>query len=1531
MILDTGKTFVGVQIVKALLANVPTTSTRHRVLCLCYTNHALDDFLSSLIEDGVRKTDIVRLGSSPKINVELQGCCVNELDEIKFNRTQTRRFASLKKEQEDARTQIKDAKNKLSHKTWGRKWWKTASEFLQDDTDTNKMSAYRQLLTRVGTGGAKVVGKKGKSVGDDYLWRAWLSNQTSIQPSMFRYPNALPGAHDIWTLSKDERHALKTQWEDESIRPVYDALKDAMLKHDEATQAIRELRDENKAEVVKHKLVIGCTTTCAAKSHELIAMIEPSVILIEEAAEILEANVLASLSQSVKHVVMIGDHKQLRPKLECYRLRTESRGGVDFDKSLFERLVTSANFPVTTLNVQHRMRPEISALIRKTTYPSLRDAETTLNRDPIRGIQSRSNVMFIDHRHLESGDSEMQVFGTSSKVNVHEVEMAVAIMKYFLQQGYSVDDMVLLTPYLGQLVQIQSALKRESMGADINDLDRGEIKRSTGEEVDKPAQKVKTVRVATIDNFQGEEAKIVIISIVRSNRDGEIGFVSGQERVNVMLSRARDGMVIIGNKETLTSARSPKGRELWTQIIQYMEERGQVYPSFPAMCSNHKTRPPRALVNAAMFAECCPDGGCCLPCGAVLPNCPVGHLCLKKCHDVERCPDEHERMACKTKVDDKCPEGHKLTRECWNTKLPLCHEKVLVKCSAGHVSARVCHNRKPAACKKCEQIEKENKLRDQQQMEDELARSEERDRAEEEYMKIADEIAAKKRELSSHAEVQRINHEAALAKVELSALEKRKSLHTQQSIEVVDYVFAEERTGGSKKDSSTQLKGKGKLDSKAEWKYATDCEMAEVESKLNTTSVSGCVSAAHHDASSSHTFTERKKATVQRNITNQLVAADNSGDVWDIEVPSLLKVAGRDQWTELFSRTKELLTRSDSIGLYGHVMLESLHILARAQLEGKAQHDRMEAVFQSFKTLRKDDFSSSQKWSFSECIIEYCYFCNFKLDRKYPNTTRKHAENFLEVTQLFPAAIPSQWIEVAQACLAGVDVTSQPIGRDLKKVSSSSARDASAQWKRCKKMWVEQEKDNNKDSEAESPSPAVDQIMKMTGLESVKQSIVDDYNRIVLSKKQGLDHASSYNAIYKGNPGTGKTTVARLYSKFLIEVGILPEDSIVKETTGSKMITDGVLGLTSMLEEVKEAGGGVIFVDEAYQLNPKTDSAGAQVLNFLLTHAERLTGEYGAVVWIFAGYAKDMETLFEHNPGLPSRFPTTYTFDDYTFDEMLSIMQGIMARGGQEVVLEPKANKKKTGAKKENSSLNMPAAAPNMYADYGYLAMKRDETDEWGNVWKWNNRLCTFEDEFGNVTGIGASNLGTRHNPLISSSTKTSASTMWIFDRLSKKWQDINNPNNTRTSYPGKPVPKPKPIVRTFEVSNEKWLRVAVRRLEWQRGRVGFGNARAVRILFDLTRKRQAERITKLQYMGIQSDLFCFERDDLLGPRADMQAVENSAAWRELHQMEGLSEVKDAVRQLLELVSQNADREDDERPMHKVTLNRIFLGNPGTG
>lgn len=102
--------------------------------------------------------------------------------------------------------------------------------------------------------------------------------------------------------------------------------------------------------------------------------------------------------------------------------------------------------------------------------------------------------------------------------------------------------------------------------------------------------------------------------------------------------------------------------------------------------------------------------------------------------------------------------------------------------------------------------------------------------------------------------------------------------------------------------------------------------------------------------------------------------------------------------------------------------------------------------------------------------------------------------------------------------------------------------------------------------------------------------------------------------------GTGKTTVARLYASFLIEVGVLSEDCVVIETSGAALASDGVGGLQKLLEELKDVKGGVVFVDEAYQLSPKDDKRGREVLDYILAHAERLKDPvYGSIVWVFAG------------------------------------------------------------------------------------------------------------------------------------------------------------------------------------------------------------------------------------------------------------------------------------------------------------------------
>jgi hypothetical protein len=166
------------------------------------------------------------------------------------------------------------------------------------------------------------------------------------------------------------------------------------------------------------------------------------------------------------------------------------------------------------------------------------------------------------------------------------------------------------------------------------------------------------VRVATIDNYQGEEADVVIVSLVRSNSRGRIGFLREPERINVLLSRARHGCILIGNADTLRNASDVAGRKHWGIVLDLLQQRKGIHPGLPAVCQQHGRRIEPMLSSPEAFRQLCPDGGCREPCGAVLP---CGHTCRLRCHSYDR---EHEQLLCREQVYWTCDKGHLSLRAC---------------------------------------------------------------------------------------------------------------------------------------------------------------------------------------------------------------------------------------------------------------------------------------------------------------------------------------------------------------------------------------------------------------------------------------------------------------------------------------------------------------------------------------------------------------------------------------------------------------------------------------------------------------------------------------------------------------------------------------------------------------------------------------------------------------------------------------------------------------------------------------------------
>lgn len=313
-------------------------------------------------------------------------------------------------------------------------------------------------------GDMNMVGKKGKSIGPYYLFEQWREGKDAGVLKRHAHVLSYP---DVWTQPAAERRSSIDRWTQDVLKDEAEVLATLIIRHNKKQDEKAAIFSRKTVRVMQSKRIIACTTTAAAKYRADIHATRPTILLVEEAGEILESHLITAMGSSVRQLILIGDHKQLRPKCNNYELTVEVGKGYDLNRSLFERLVLQ-DFPHHTLSLQHRMRPEISAFVRQLTYPDLADAPKTSNRPDIKGLQR--NVIFIDHNHDEDASKGDVGANDRSRTNEYEAEMVLKIVKYLGQQGYGTGKLVLLTPYLGQLSLLRGKLSR-TMDPVLNDLD----------------------------------------------------------------------------------------------------------------------------------------------------------------------------------------------------------------------------------------------------------------------------------------------------------------------------------------------------------------------------------------------------------------------------------------------------------------------------------------------------------------------------------------------------------------------------------------------------------------------------------------------------------------------------------------------------------------------------------------------------------------------------------------------------------------------------------------------------------------------------------------------------------------------------------------------------------------------------------------------------------------------------------------------------------------------------------------------------
>lgn len=459
-------------------------------MVLCYTNHALDQFLEDLLDRvGIPPDDILRLGKPKGQNSKIEPLSIfNIKSTYKPPPGRYQRRDDLEKELDNLETKLGE----------------DISDFLETANNRGDLMGflewededfYNAFLVAQEKDGSTVVGRKGKKVTRDYLLNRWLNGSPDAGPLSNLQP---PNVRHVWKLSTDQRRAKLQKWQAGMLEESVLALNNRVKTFNDCVDQLKEITDEWDTDKIRSKRIIGCTTTAAAKYAKAIQSSRPGILLVEEAGEVLESHVLTAMGPSTNQLILIGDHKQLRPKANNYKLSVAKGEGFDLNRSLFERMVLGG-YPHTTLAAQHRMCPEISELVRRLTYPALVDAASTQTRKPLRGFQNR--VMFVHHEKPEKEANKIQERRnkgeSTSKENDFEAEMVLRCVRYLGQQGYGTDNIVILTPYLGQLLRLKELLEKDHDPI-LNDLDFGDLVQAGLVPAATANLNKKPIRIATI-------------------------------------------------------------------------------------------------------------------------------------------------------------------------------------------------------------------------------------------------------------------------------------------------------------------------------------------------------------------------------------------------------------------------------------------------------------------------------------------------------------------------------------------------------------------------------------------------------------------------------------------------------------------------------------------------------------------------------------------------------------------------------------------------------------------------------------------------------------------------------------------------------------------------------------------------------------------------------------------------------------------------------------------------------------------------
>ena len=285
-----------------------------------------------------------------------------------------------------------------------------------------------------------------------------------------------------------------------------------------------------------------CATTIGS-GHKILGNRRFPVVLIDEATQATEPSTLVPICRSARQLILVGDHAQLSPTVIS---KEAEEKGLGF--SLFERL-HKLGVESTMLKTQYRMHPTIREFPSSRFYDGkLDDGCTKSERPPPAGFlwpDWDKPVAFIPQNGEDSAD-----FEGNSRCNRDEAGVVLQVARGLLETGdLSAKDIGVITPYNGQ-VRLLRSLFEES------------------EESNSMEESLLDIEIKSVDGYQGREKEVIIFSCVRSNSEGNIGFLKDRRRLNVAITRPKRGLIITGNPTTL------KHDPVWASWIDWIEESG---------------------------------------------------------------------------------------------------------------------------------------------------------------------------------------------------------------------------------------------------------------------------------------------------------------------------------------------------------------------------------------------------------------------------------------------------------------------------------------------------------------------------------------------------------------------------------------------------------------------------------------------------------------------------------------------------------------------------------------------------------------------------------------------------------------------------------------------------------------------------------------------------------------------------------------------------------------------------------------------